>query len=100
MPILITTLDRIAETWLGATGWAIGSQTCSGIIPDFAPKPKSASINTEFREAGESNAAPARMEANEDVRSAPERSRNIAISAANPAWVIARYQTPARTVPD
>src|SRR6266496_5348425 len=99
MPILITTPDRIAETWLGATGWAIGSQICRGMIPDLAPKPNSASRKTAFREAGESNAAPALMDANEVVRSARERSRNIAISAANPAWVIARYQTPARTVP-
>ena len=28
-----------AETWLGAAGWASGSQTCSGTIPAFDPAP-------------------------------------------------------------
>ena len=28
-----------AETWLGAAGWASGSQTCSGTMPAFDPAP-------------------------------------------------------------
>ena len=35
-----------AETWLGAAGWASGSQTCSGTRPAFEPAPISARIST------------------------------------------------------
>jgi hypothetical protein len=43
MPSLIITPDMSAETWLGAAGWASGSQTCSGITPALAPKPRARS---------------------------------------------------------
>ena len=39
MPILMMTPDMIADTWLGATACALGSQTCSGMMPAFEPKP-------------------------------------------------------------
>ena len=39
MPILMRTPDMIADTWLGAMAWALGSQTCSGMMPAFRPKP-------------------------------------------------------------
>ena len=99
MPILMTTPDMTAETWLGATGCAIGSQMCSGMIPHLEPKPKSASRKTALRKPGESDVTPARMVVNEVVKSAPESNRNMAISATNPACIMAKYHTPARTVP-
>ena len=43
--LVITPLIR-AETWLGAAGWASGSQTCSGTRPAFEPAPTSASAST------------------------------------------------------
>ena len=39
---LIITPDINAEMWLGATGWARGSQACNGINPALVPKPTSA----------------------------------------------------------
>ena len=38
MPILMTTPDISAETWLGAAACAAGSQECSGIAPALMPK--------------------------------------------------------------
>src|ERR1019366_3704157 len=40
MPVLTTIPDISAETLLGATGWAAGSQICRGTMPAFTPKPK------------------------------------------------------------
>ena len=93
MPILITTPDMSAETWLGATGCAIGSQTCSGTMPALEPKPKSASKKIASRTSGvEAGRASTRMAANEAVKSLPASRRNIATSAAKPTWVMAMYQ--------
>ena len=39
MPVLISTPDISAETLLGATGCASGSQTWSGTMPALTPKP-------------------------------------------------------------
>ena len=36
------TPDMIADTWLGAIAWELGSQTCNGMIPAFRPNPTSA----------------------------------------------------------
>jgi len=33
-----------ADTWLGAAGWASGSQTCNGTMPAFEPAPSSAKV--------------------------------------------------------
>jgi hypothetical protein len=96
-PILITTPDIRAETWLGATGCAIGSHTCSGAIPALVPNPSSASTNAASRAPGARMAD--RIEAKEMVRSPADRSRNIAVRAAKPACVTAMYQCAARTVP-
>ena len=52
MPVLINTPDIMADTLLGAAGWAAGSQTCSGMMPAFVPKPARKSRNAAFREAG------------------------------------------------
>ena len=53
MPALIITPDMSAETCEGATGWARGSQTWSGIAPAFVPKPISKRTNTTSRPAGD-----------------------------------------------
>ena len=41
-----------AETWLGAAGWASGSQTCSGTSPAFDPAPSSTSARTSADRPG------------------------------------------------
>ena len=41
-PRLTTSPDRNAELSAGATGWASGSQTCSGTRPALNPNPVSA----------------------------------------------------------
>ena len=41
MATLMLTPDMIAETWLGATACALGSQMCKGMMPAFEPKPTS-----------------------------------------------------------
>ena len=96
-PILITTPDIRAETWLGATGCAMGSHTCSGAMPALVPKPRSASANAASRvpEVRDADLIPAK----EVVRSPAESRRNIARRAAKPACVTAMYQCAARTVP-
>ena len=43
--------DRTADAGAGATGWAVGSQDCSGIMPALQPKPiiiKSQTVNSRF----------------------------------------------------
>ena len=46
MPILIITPESRAEMWLGAAGWACGSQMCSGRTPALEPKPARVRKNT------------------------------------------------------
>ena len=41
-----------ADTWLGAAGWASGSQTCSGTSPALEPAPSSASASTSAAVSG------------------------------------------------
>src|SRR5574340_444540 len=48
MPIFIMTADINAETLLGATGCAFGSQVCNGTIPAFVPNPTKADTNIRF----------------------------------------------------
>ena len=40
-----------AETGLGASGWARGSQACMGTSPAFDPNPADVSRNTAVRAA-------------------------------------------------
>ena len=40
-PLLVRMPDSRALAGAGATGWALGSQMCSGNMPAFAPKPTS-----------------------------------------------------------
>ena len=58
MPVLIMTPDISAETWDGAAGCALGSQTCSGMMPALTPKPISAEIKIAFLTSGEAAAMP------------------------------------------
>src|SRR6266498_285989 len=76
-PTFSITPDISVETWLGATGWARGSHTRSGITPALVPHPTSASRNTTTR--------------------TPARSTSTATTTnAVPRRVIARYTNPAR----
>ena len=38
-PPLVMTPESTADAGAGATGWAVGSQDCMGIMPALAPKP-------------------------------------------------------------
>ena len=56
---MIITPDISADTCEGATGWARGSQTWSGIAPAFVPKPTTTRMKTRSRAIGGSPAAAA-----------------------------------------
>ena len=51
------TPDMSAETWLGAAGWASGSQTCSGMTPAFPANPSPRRTKTALRDAPDSAGA-------------------------------------------
>ena len=46
-----------ADTWLGAAGWASGSQICSGTRPALEPAPNSARQKTSAAIAADGGAA-------------------------------------------
>ena len=48
-PVLVRMPDRSALAGAGAAGWALGSHTCSGYIPAFAPNPVSSSPPARYR---------------------------------------------------
>ncbi len=54
MAVLSITALISADTGDGAAGCASGSQTCSGRMPAFAPKPTSASRNATVAQNGAS----------------------------------------------
>src|SRR2546428_12390867 len=93
----MTTPDSNAETWLGATGCAIGNHTWSGITPALVPKPTSARRKTRLRVAGGSG--PDRQAADETPTSPPPRNRKAGGKAADPAGGAAGGQLGARTGP-
>src|ERR1035441_7658365 len=68
MPRFTMAPDMRAETGPGASGWARGSQTCSGTAPAFEEKPARASRNARERTAGESPPAWARIAAKDWLR--------------------------------
>ena len=62
--------DMRADTLDGASGCALGSQPCSGMIPALAPKPKKAStkhtdatagLNCVARKSAKANEPPAKL---------------------------------------
>src|SRR4051794_7378865 len=87
--------DISADTWLGASGWARGNQTCRGTIPAFEPNPARHSTKTSPAAAGDKLPAAARTAtqvspvAGAAITSIPIRT------ATNPEWVITAYQRPA-----
>ena len=92
MPVLIITPDMSAETWMGATGWARGSQTWSGIRPALVPNPTS----EQDEDAGRAPSAAA-LRRRPAERGEVERARRRAASIANATrmaavarWVMAR----------
>ena len=91
MPRFTIAPDISAETGLGASGCARGSQTCSGTAPAFDAKPARASTNTAERTASGSAPAWSRIAANDwPPACAPDRTSASRIAAA-PAWVITAY---------
>ena len=83
--------DMSAETGEGASGWARGSQTCSGTAPAFDPKPARARTNARDRTAGGIPPAWAAIAAKDwPPACAPIRTNASRIAAA-PAWVITAY---------
>ncbi len=56
-PALIMTPLSTAEAGIGAAGWAMGSQTCSGTSPIFSPKPAISSASVGSRQGDVGNAA-------------------------------------------
>src|SRR2546422_5293608 len=93
----MTTPDSNAETWLGATGCAIGSHTWSGITPALVPKPTSARRKTRLRVAG--GRVPHRTAGEETLMFPPPRIREAGGKAANPARGAAREHVAGRTGP-
>src|SRR2546428_11050532 len=51
-PHFSITPESRAETWLGATGWAAGSQAWDGARPILVPKPANASTSRAAGTAG------------------------------------------------
>ena len=90
-PIATIAPDISAETGPGASGWALGNQTCNGTAPAFEAKPSSTSTNANERTVGERVTACAATAAN--VWPPPCRVSNKSpnrIDAA-PTCVIAPY---------
>ncbi len=63
MPDLVRIPDSRADAGAGATGWAFGSQMCSGKAPALAPKPASmrAPARYSFFLSPKSRQAPGRL---------------------------------------
>ena len=55
-PPLVMMPERTADAGAGATGWAVGSHACMGIMPALAPKPTIIRKYT-FRSRGRCSAA-------------------------------------------
>ena len=83
--------DISADTGLGASGWARGSQTCRGTAPAFDAKPASASMNARERTAGGIPPAARRMSAKDCPPACGLIRTNARRIAAAPAWVITAY---------
>ncbi len=68
-PAFVKMPDNSAEAGAGATGWAFGSQICSGNAPAFAPNPTNAQTPAIYKTPLSSQAAAA--ESNSDISSVP-----------------------------
>ena len=69
MPRLTIAALISADTGLGASGWARGSQACNGTRPAFDPNPATVNANTAIR-------APSGTRARAANRSAPPAADN------------------------
>ena len=91
-PKVTIAADISAETWLGASGWARGSQACSGRMPAFEANPIKVSANTSPAVVGESVVAATRNAGNESLSACPVSTSSPIRMATNPRWVITAYQ--------
>ena len=72
-----------AEAWLGASGWARGSHTCSGTRPDFAAKPTTSRTNATLPATDDGSA----------LASTPKPTPPVCpTSTANPARIATRLR--------
>jgi len=95
MPRLTITAESSAETFVGATGWASGSQLLTGTRPALTPNPAKESRNTAHRTPGGRPAAAARI-AVKSIDPAPSASSSSARAARIiPASLIASMTKPA-----
>ncbi len=84
--------DISAETWLGASGCARGSQACSGTRPAFDPNPARTRTNTvPFTRRGQVRCGLRERGERVTVRVAA-KSISPARTHTKPRWVITAYQ--------
>ena len=84
MPALVRTPDSRALAGAGATGWALGSQMCSGNTPALAAKPKK--MHSAAAHSWERSVTPAQRPGRSAMTRVPVRrySRNRPIRVTRP----------------
>ena len=84
IPALVSTPLSSAEAGAGATGWALGSQMCSGNTPALAAKPKK--MHSAAAHSWERSATPAQRPGRSAMTRVPVRrySRNRPIRVTRP----------------
>ena len=87
--------DMRAETGPGASGWARGSQTCSGTAPAFDPNPTTASTNAASAPRARGAGRRAAITAKDWLPAWLASSTSAKSNAAAPNWVITAYHWPA-----
>ena len=100
IPLLVKMPDSSADAGAGATGWAFGSQMCSGNIPALAPKPARAQPPAAYSAlifSGGRLATASAMASNASVPSRCFSRTSPASSAMPPITATARYVCPARS---
>jgi len=80
------TPDRKAETWLGAAGWASGSQTWAGTKPAFVPKPTRPSRKATPAREGARDPALGKARLSPPGATSRKRAKRKAV----PMWVATR----------
>ena len=88
MPVLSSTPDITAETWLGAAAWAPGSQKWSGTRPALRPNPTSAS-SASHEAAAPLERSPLQAEKSKLPRALPTAAKKAKMAKV-PAWAAAR----------
>jgi hypothetical protein len=95
----MTRPDRKPDPSAGATGWASGSQMCSGTIPALKPNPASASTNTALRQAPGTAWLRAAIVMRSSVPVFADKIANAATISANPTSPRARNRKPPAVTP-